>query len=59
MSPELALLEVIMASLEVVTKGGEILRKARSEGRTVTQAELDSVKTENVAKRKAWDDGNA
>ena len=58
MSPELALLEVIMASLEVVTKGGEILRKARSEGRTVTQAELDSVKADNAVKRAAWDAGN-
>ena len=59
MKAELALLEVIMASLEVVTRGGAILQKARAEGRTVTQAELDEVVADNVAKRKAWDDGNA
>ena len=55
-SAAIAVIDMAMAALEVATKANELLTKAHMEGRTVTDEEFNTLKADNAAKRKAWDE---
>jgi len=52
----IAVIDMALGALEVATKANELLTKAHTEGRTVTDEEFESLKTANDAKRAAWDE---
>lgn len=52
----LALIDMAIGAMEVATRANALLTKARTEGREVTDAELQAFVDENKTKRAAWDE---
>jgi len=55
----IALIDAALGALEVATKANQLLTAARSEGREVTDAELQAFIDENKIKREAWDNAGS
>jgi hypothetical protein len=52
----LAVIDMVMAGLEVATRGSALINKARLEGREISTEEFKALIDENTEKRKAWDE---